>query len=60
MKGNFINKDSCINELRNQGFIFYVTSNSITYFRNIQTKELAEINIYSDNSASALIGRFSE
>lgn len=58
MKGEFKNKEKCIIELRKQGFSFYVQKNECSYF--ISGNEIAEINIYSDNSCSALIGRISK
>lgn len=58
MKGSFVNKEECIKELRNQCFIFYMTHNGFTYFYSKEKKEIAEINVYSDGSASALIGNY--
>lgn len=58
MKGKFKNKEQCIVELRKQGFSFYKRVNGYSYF--ISENEIAEINIYSDNSASVLIGKISK
>ena len=58
MKGNFITKDDCIKELRSQGFLFYTIDSGVLYFYSKEKQEIAEINVYSDNSASALIGHF--
>jgi len=58
MKGTFENKEKCIKELKNQCFIFYMSHNGISYYYSKQKEEIAEINIYSDGSASALIGNY--
>jgi len=58
MKGSFETEEKCISELRNQNFIFYTISDGIKYFVSKAKQELAEVNVYSDNSASALIGNY--
>lgn len=57
MKGQFENKEQLISWLRSEGFKYDMQHNGFTYYIKEQTNELAEINIYSDNSASALIGK---
>lgn len=58
MVGSFENKDKCIAELKNQCFIFYTAIAGITYYYSKSKQEIAEINIYKDGSASALIGKY--
>lgn len=60
MKGSFKNLDSCVKELHNQGFLFYTFVEGNRIFLNKLTNEVAEINIYSDSSASALIGKYTK
>ena len=59
MIGTFKTQSNCESELRNQGFCFYTTSNSRPIFINRTKKEIAEIYVYSDYSASALFGSYS-
>lgn len=58
MKGTFINKEECIKNLRNQCYIFYTSHNGIMYFYSKEKQEIAEIKVYSDGSASELIGKY--
>ena len=59
MIGRFITAEACEKELKNQGFFFYTTCEFRCIFINKHKKEIAEIYVYSDNSASALIGGYS-
>lgn len=56
MKGTFENKEACVSELKNQGFIWYAED---VYIKK-SVKEVAEVFVYSDNSASALIGKYTD
>lgn len=58
MQGSFVNKEECIKELKNQCFVFYRIHNGFTYFYSKEKQEIAEINVYYDGSASALIGKY--
>ena len=58
MVGSFENKEKCVEELRNQCFIFYTAMNGVIYYYSKEKQEIAEINIYKDGSASALIGKY--
>lgn len=58
MKGSFETEEKCISQLRNQNFVFYSISDGMKYFINKEKKELAEVNVYSDNSSSAMIGNY--
>ena len=59
MMGKFTTEEKCISELRNQGFIFYTfNSDKQKVFYNKNTNQVAEVHVYSDNSASALIGSY--
>lgn len=58
MKGSFETEEKCISELRNENFIFYTIKDGLKIFINKAKQELAEVNVYSDNSASALIGKY--
>jgi hypothetical protein len=54
MIGSFINKQACVSELKNQGFIWY--ANNVYINKNVN--DVAQIYVYTDGSASALIGRY--
>ena len=58
MIGSFKTQSDCENELRNQGFCFYTRNNLRPIFINRTKKEIAEIYVYSDDSASALLGGY--
>lgn len=57
MVGSFENKEKCISALKNQCFTFYTAHNGISYYYNKNQQEIAEINVYKDGSASAMIGK---
>ena len=54
MIGSFETKEACISELKNQGFIWYAEN----VYINKSVCDVAEIYIYEDKSASALIGKY--
>jgi hypothetical protein len=54
MIGSFINKEACVSELKYQGFIWC----AINVYVNKSVNDFAEIYVYTDGSASALIGRY--
>ena len=58
MLGTFENQEACINELKNQNFVYYTMNGLNLIYVNKYTKEMAEVHVYSDNSASALYGEF--
>ena len=57
IKGVCISKEQCILDLKSEGFVFEATINGVMYFINKSKLEVAEVNVYSDGSASPLIGK---
>jgi hypothetical protein len=55
MKGQFKNRIVCIDYLKSMGFIYF----KVNFYANFKTQEIAEINVYSDGSTSAMFGKFS-
>jgi hypothetical protein len=54
MIGSFENKEACVSGLKNQGFIWYAEN----VYINKSVCDVAEIYVYEDKSASALIGKY--
>ena len=54
MVGSFETKEACVSELKNKGFIWYAEN----VYINKTLKDVAEIYVYEDKSASALIGKY--
>ena len=44
--------------MKNQNFVYYTMNGLNLIYVNKYTKEMAEVHVYSDNSASALYGEF--
>lgn len=60
MKGTFNTESICTEELRAKGFKFHTINGNNKLFINEAVKELAEVFVYSDGSASALIGSYKD
>ena len=54
MIGSFETKEACISELKNQGFTWYAGN----VYVHKSVCDVAEIYVYKDKSASALIGKY--
>ena len=59
MTGSFNSIQECISSLEKQGFCYYLNDNGHEIYINRKLKEIAQLNVYSDNSASALFGGIS-
>lgn len=60
MIGTFKSKQACIDELRNQCFKFSHIDNKNMFFTKDATNDIAEIHVYKDGSASALVGKYTK
>ena len=57
--GSFKSIGDCILSLNSNGFFYSSNYNGHEVYTNRKTKETAQIYVYRDNSASAVVGRIS-